>query len=620
VAGGGVVAVGDSIVHGGFTRHQFVAPESWAKHLADIGGWPFTNHARGLATSGQVVDEQLPLIVRDDYDVGAVTVAANDLQFEWHPERFEANLEAILTRLGDAADRVVVTTVPPNFRRLPGEDRRIKQAVPAANDIIVRLASDHGAHVVDLSDFTSHRWMRPDRAHPTALGLAEIGQRAAEAVGLERTPADARRLGVAYSLRHGAGLAWHSAWLSMARLRRHRADSPRSGPSRFVEDDLNEAIEALYPRWRSRSDDAATTEYLVVPHVRNPRVLVPVSSRRVAVSSVHRCSLPQSSLSRLRREAVLLALAVGAAPLLLRDRLRLPHDEGSIDAYLEDALERELVLSLYIGPARANRKPVFQVLSPDGETLGFAKVGTRPLTRDLVRSEATTLAALSRTELNHVRVPRVLHSGQWRGHEVLVQSALPTWAARARLTEEARTAGEREIAALLGITHGHLATSAYWEDLRDRLGNLVSAEGQALAKAAGRLVERHPDLDLQYGAWHGDWTPWNMASTSEGLLVWDWERFTTGVPLGFDAFHHDLHCRLQSGVPGSKAADQTIHRATKTLRSLKLTDEGAVVTALLYLLDLGARYAHDRDAEPGRHLDGLGSWLLPTLVRRVGTV
>lgn len=170
---GGVVAVGDSIIHGGFTREQFIAPQSWAQHLADTGDWAFTNYARGLATSGQVVDEQLPLVVRDDYDVGAVTVGANDLQFGWDAERFAANLEAILTRLGEVADRVVVTTVPPTFRRLPGEDRRINQSVPQANDIIVRVASEHGAHVVDLSDFTLASLLTP---RPCAPHRARLGR------------------------------------------------------------------------------------------------------------------------------------------------------------------------------------------------------------------------------------------------------------------------------------------------------------------------------------------------------------------------------------------------------------------------------------------------------------
>ena len=220
MADGGVVAVGDSIIHGGFTRAQFVEPRSWAQHLAEIGGWQFTSFARGGDPSRLVVEEQLPLVVRDDYDVGAVTVGANDLIYEWDEERFEANLDAILARLAEVAERVVVTNVPASFRRLVGEDRRFKQSVPTANGIIARTASKHGALVVDLTDLNSRRWIRPDRAHPTALGSVEIGQRAAEVLGLERAPADARRLGVAYSLRYAAGLAWHTGWLLVRRLSR----------------------------------------------------------------------------------------------------------------------------------------------------------------------------------------------------------------------------------------------------------------------------------------------------------------------------------------------------------------------------------------------------------------
>jgi lysophospholipase L1-like esterase len=220
MTGGGVVAVGDSIIHGDFTRPQFVAPRSWAEHLAEIGGWQFTRFARGGDTSSLVVDEQLPLLVRDDYDVGALTVGANDLIYEWDEDLFAANLDTIVKRLADVSDRVVVTNVPSSFRRLPGEARKINQSVPAANDIIARAASEHGALVVDLTDFTSCRWIRPDRVHPTALGSVEIGRRAAATLGLERAPADTRPLGLAYSLRYAAGLAWHSGWLVVRRLRR----------------------------------------------------------------------------------------------------------------------------------------------------------------------------------------------------------------------------------------------------------------------------------------------------------------------------------------------------------------------------------------------------------------
>ena len=53
-----------------------------------------------------------------------------------------------------------------------------------------------------------------------------------------------------------------------------------------------------------------------------------------------------------------------------------------------------MLVSLHLGPARANRKPVLQLIAPDGETLGFAKLGIGPLTRRLVRAETTALSAL----------------------------------------------------------------------------------------------------------------------------------------------------------------------------------------------------------------------------------
>ena len=49
-------------------------------------------------------------------------------------------------------------------------------------------------------------------------------------------------------------------------------------------------------------------------------------------------------------------------------------------------------MSLYLSPARANRKPVLQLLTPQGQAAGFAKIGTNQLTRELVTAEYEALA------------------------------------------------------------------------------------------------------------------------------------------------------------------------------------------------------------------------------------
>ncbi|WP_246001971.1 phosphotransferase [Allorhizocola rhizosphaerae] len=379
---------------------------------------------------------------------------------------------------------------------------------------------------------------------------------------------------------------------------------------------LREVLALLYPM--DTPGEPPGTEYLVIPDARRPKLLVPMGSRRVAIAAVRRFTEPQSRLARLKRDAVVLALRSGAWPALLRDRVRPPGGDN-IERYLREAMGTELALSVHIGPARANRKPVLQLLSPAGDTLGFAKLGTGPLTRRLVRAETAALTALSHVRLDHLRVPLVVHSGQWHGHQVLVQSPLPVWLPREPVSPARLVEAMREVAAACGTTQGWLATSPYWTDLRNRLAQVADqSEGQELGEAARKLVDACSDLGLRYGAWHGDWAPWNMANTTEGLLVWDWERFTPGVPLGFDALHHDLQRRLQSGVEPRHAVEQTVRNAGGLLNQFDVVPDSAEITALLYLVDLAARYLADRQAEAGARLGVLGTWLLPVLVSRVG--
>ena len=127
--------------------------------------------------------------------------------------------------------------------------------------------------------------------------------------------------------------------------------------------------------------------------------------------------------------------------------------DSDVAAYLNAALGRDVLVSLRIGPPRANRKPVLQLLAADGGLAGFAKIGVTELTRDLVRAEAAALALLGAARLDHLAVPRLIHHGQWRGHEVLVQAGLSgsgpaaNWAQlSAAMAELAGVAGHHQAA------------------------------------------------------------------------------------------------------------------------------------------------------------------------------
>jgi hypothetical protein len=360
-------------------------------------------------------------------------------------------------------------------------------------------------------------------------------------------------------------------------------------------------------------------EYLVVPDLRRPRLLVPAGSRRVATAAVQRYAEPQSRSARLKRQAVVTALRTGASRMLLRDRIRVTGPVGaSIDGHLRAVLGRDLSVSVHIGPARANRKPVLQLISPDGTTFAFGKIGTGPLTQRLVRAEAGALTALGLSGLTKLTVPKVLYTGQWRGLQVLIQSALPVWLPRAPLQPHRLAAAMLDIAGCCGWSAGRLAGSAYWAELRARLAAVGGRpEGVALAAAVERLADLAGQTSLRYGAWHGDWAPWNMANLGDALLVWDWERFATGVPVGFDAIHHDLQKRIQGRGDAAGAVESTVRNAGELLEPFGVAPQAQELTALLYLVDLAVRYLTDRQAEAGARLGVLGTWLLPVLIRRV---
>jgi hypothetical protein len=384
---------------------------------------------------------------------------------------------------------------------------------------------------------------------------------------------------------------------------------------------LAEVLDLLYPPPCTTDGGAGLriAEYVVVPNARRPRLLVPAGSRRVAAAAVRRYAEPQSRSGRLKRDAVVASLHSGASALLLRDRIRItgPASE-SIDGYLRDALGRDLAVSVHIGPARANRKPVLQLIDPDGKTFGFAKIGTGPLTQRLVRSETSALAVLGTSGLTKLTVPRVLHAGRWHGRPILVQSALPVWLPRAPLIPHRLTAAMLDIAGCCGLSSGPLSGSGYWAELRGRVGAVADQpDGAALASAATRIAASAGRTVLRFGAWHGDWAPWNMANLADALLVWDWERFAQGVPLGYDALHHELQRRIQSTSDASAAVEATVTRAGELLIPFDVPAPERELTALLYLVDLAARYLTDRQAEAGARLGVLGTWLLPVLIRRV---
>lgn len=368
----------------------------------------------------------------------------------------------------------------------------------------------------------------------------------------------------------------------------------------------------------SRNERDAASEFIVLPAMRRPRLVVP-AGRRAAAAAVRRYGEPGSVRAWLAVRALSLGLGSGVG-LVMRDRLRVhvPAGASTIETYLRDQLGRDVSVSMHLGAARANRKPVLQLLTSHGETAGFAKIGVSPLTSSLVRAERDALTRLGSAGVTRVAVPRVLHFGSWHGLTVMVLSPLPVWQRRAPMPSGRLGLAMREVAGIAGISREPLGSGAYWQSLDARIAAADDTQdARALSEALDAVRRKAGDAMLSFGAWHGDWTPWNMASTRSGLLVWDWERFTAGVPLGFDVLHHWLQVQVISRKRDPRlAAADCVERAPELLAPLEIGSGEARLTALMYVADLAARYLADRQAAAGTRLGVPGNWLIPALADR----
>jgi hypothetical protein len=355
----------------------------------------------------------------------------------------------------------------------------------------------------------------------------------------------------------------------------------------------------------------------VVPDERRARLLLPRRPRRAAATALRHYQASAETPRRLAFRGLALAAQAGLADTLPH-RISIEAGQGAADAdisgYLSGVLRQEAIISLRIGPPRANRKPVLELLTPDGGLIGFAKVGVNTLTRELVRTEAAALAVLSAAPLVRLGTPRLIYHGQWHGHEVLVQEALSGVAPPRKWAGLSQAMAE--LAAVRGMTRLPAGQSPYWRDLRQRLAACTQRDvADVLLQAMGYLEPVAATISMAFGSWHGDWTPWNMTMSGERALVWDWERFQTGVPVGYDAIHYRLQALVNGGCAPRASAEATVAEAPAILAPFGIQPGTALLVASLCLLEIAARYLHDGQAEAGARLGDVGTWLLPVLMR-----
>lgn len=341
---------------------------------------------------------------------------------------------------------------------------------------------------------------------------------------------------------------------------------------------------------------AGTERYVAVPHLGDPRFLLPLDAPAAARARLlRRYNHLRTDTRRVLRLGLAAAVRVGlprerpgrnllhaAPPLVGRTLLETVAEAlGTSEA---------LVLSTGIRPGS---RVTLNVTDRAGEARTFVKVVDGDDRAALLR-EHDFLADFATRPVPGLLVPRPLFLTEWGGALVLGVDPLPDDVRRVGPRHAARTRPWLE--AMVSARPRRLLAlgqSPWLADLT-RDAALLPPAWAPVPAAVEAARERWADIELPHGVRHGDWSPWNMAWTGEATLaLWDWEFAHRMAPLGLDRWNwrytFDTSVR---GVPAERAA-----RRLRSAAAAAAADEpDAPLLAELFLLDMVVRRARQAAA------------------------
>lgn len=336
--------------------------------------------------------------------------------------------------------------------------------------------------------------------------------------------------------------------------------------------------------------------WYLLPNPRRPTMLVP-SSVPQASRMLQRHG--QGIFPHLVRGGMAKAIRAGLLGWTPMLRLQVTTQSGA-DARPSDSVLRHIAASLpavrscglILGTPRPNRKPVLQLFASDGSTIGFAKVGVTPATRHLVQTEAANLQVLGGAGLRLIEVPKILYFGTFNDADVLVLS--PMTSSQERRGPQIPIPAMRELAQVSATGSEPLLSSDYWRKLEREVVASTPLPGASRTEHLMRVAaERWGTALVDLGSWHGDWAPWNMGHRGDLVQLWDWERFGSPVPIGFDAIHF-LAQGVRHDRPDTIQREADLENQVESLLVKMGSPLGAKEPRLvlaLYLMTLSARFA-----------------------------
>ena len=337
--------------------------------------------------------------------------------------------------------------------------------------------------------------------------------------------------------------------------------------------------------------------------------LIPLKFQKAGVRALDLYNA-QNSKARIAKKLLTIGLKLNMSRFLLprvymtiRRDVNAKENSKILLEHIKDVLKiKDLTFAISLGTPGPHRKPVIQLVAPDGKTLGYAKVGWNEATNVLVKREAEILQQLSNVPFNSFLTPSVLYAGWWADRFICIQSCPggKTEFAPQRLTSHYLFI-LKELADFHKCQILH-KESSFWKNLLQRIESIQSAYYRyVLEQGVCRVEKWLGNASLPFHMRHGDFAPWNAYKMNGKLFLFDWEYADREALGGWDLFHFIvqtlwlLEKRTPPEIYNAVLKNEMNSQFMETyLEYLGLDKDAIHILFSLYLLDRLAFYASEK--------------------------
>lgn len=256
-------------------------------------------------------------------------------------------------------------------------------------------------------------------------------------------------------------------------------------------------------------------------------------------------------------------------------------DNKLCQLFCTDVLE----FAVFCGTPCVHQKLTIQI-SLGQKILGYCKISDNKDVVELFCRESLLLRELDNAGVNNV--PKILYIGEWRnGVHMLLQTTQKT--NRSQVIHEWGQLHDDFLSDMAAKSKQCLffEETDYCRTLNElssHLDWLPTDEDKVLVrKALVKVFKKNEHKMVEYGAYHADFTPWNMFEEQGKLFVFDWEYAQMTYPPMLDRYHFFTQTAIFEK-----------HWQAKEIMEYTQSAEGNWIDTnvyKLYLLDVIARFA-----------------------------